>query len=662
MQSEMLTVLVFKVTSIATIFASSQLNLEIIRDVLETKQRTEVFSECIKTIGLEHFTLRRSLMISTTSELEIDRLGSGERNLAGDLQTKLLQEFHHLQILPTVLSKPPQSLLEEEWNLKNVDTYNNYEYILILRHQQFAQREIINFLREQIEHVSNYKTWNNRGKFIVAITNTVLHEEATKIVEAVLQELWSFWIYNVIVMFYTADDISLGSVKIYTWFPYHMPSGNCGVLYEVVHLDTCMRSEENTTFLKNESLYPNKIPLILNGCPMRIATVTFEPYILTEGDDLTGGADPELIWTITQHLNMSLQVKIRRSNGTWPGLDNEVQEGHAEVVFAALLLFNLDYALRLELTTLYHTEHFTWVIARAEMYPRWLAISRVFTPSNWAIQLFSIAFVSVFINVLYRIRYSKSGGELWSVSKSMLSMWAVYLGDGSPKEPKDILVRIFFLSWVLQAFAINTVYQAFFNTYEIDPGRRHQIATFHEVREADLIYAFNKPLNPFFRKEVLETFVPRFECEIFDCLVYAAKNKKGAMFAGREFFIYHINEVLREDQTHELYVVPDDYGEVHFVMYVKRGYPLLPRINDVMTRAFQAGLYNHWIDLILEPRRIAARLISLQVLDEFTELNLSHLQGAYIFYFLGISICIIAFVGELFIYVLKMCISKCAAH
>jgi hypothetical protein len=77
-------------------------------------------------------------------------------------------------------------------------------------------------------------------------------------------------------------------------------------------------------------------------------------------------------------------------------------------------------------------------------------------------------------------------------------------------------------------------------------------------------------------------------------------------------------------------------------MLMFQGDPLMRRINEIIDRVAEAGLYNHWISLELNWRKILFRRIAIvQQLDGYYSFKLYHMQTA--FYLLLIGWCLSAF-------------------
>jgi hypothetical protein len=77
-------------------------------------------------------------------------------------------------------------------------------------------------------------------------------------------------------------------------------------------------------------------------------------------------------------------------------------------------------------------------------------------------------------------------------------------------------------------------------------------------------------------------------------------------------------------------------------MLMFHGDPLMRRVNDIIDRVVEAGLYNYWISLAFNLRKIKYHKISIvDLLVDYYSFNLYHLQT--VFYLLLMGWCLSAF-------------------
>jgi hypothetical protein len=237
----------------------------------------------------------------------------------------------------------------------------------------------------------------------------------------------------------------------------------------------------------------------------------------------------------------------------------------------------------------------------------------------------------------------------WSISKCILTVWAAFLGAGVPEMPRGNTLRVLFVCWVVYSLAMNTIYQAFFTSFEVDPGLHHQIDTIEELLDNSIVFAFSSPLDVFFT-DMLERLEPRIRCEPTNCLEYVATVYNATTFIGRVLLDYHREALMKKEHRHQVHPFGQDSFQLHVVLILQKESPFLLLFNDVITKIVEAGLVDHWKEDIIEERRLKAGILALESLkDSYVELSVLHLQGAFIFLFIGFAFSFIGFLAELFV-------------
>ena len=83
-------------------------------------------------------------------------------------------------------------------------------------------------------------------------------------------------------------------------------------------------------------------------------------------------------------------------------------------------------------------------------------------------------------------------------------------------------------------------------------------------------------------------------------------------------------------------------------MIMFHGDPLLRRVNEIIDRVVQAGLYNYWMSATMNVRKLYSRKIALiHPLDGYYSFNLYHMQPAFYLAFMGWCLSVLCFMVEL---------------
>jgi hypothetical protein len=171
-----------------------------------------------------------------------------------------------------------------------INNEHKLSYILLLD----SRKGMLGFIT-QFHHLTNLTHINSRDLFTVAVVNNQMAQRDTpkerESVRKILMTLWQYGIVNAIVLVQgtmrnpsTVWNGSAGSAsdyfthQVHTWFPYH--SDRCEVsVVDTILLDQWIMAERQQ-FLLGANLFPLKVPNDLHGCPLKISTLPWEPFVL----------------------------------------------------------------------------------------------------------------------------------------------------------------------------------------------------------------------------------------------------------------------------------------------------------------------------------------------------------------------------------------------
>jgi hypothetical protein len=550
----------------------------------------------------------------------------------------LLESLHSSIRWPIVVFSPSEKIKKLDpnaWDTGKSEKHGNY--ILMAKYHG----EDLSEVREQIYQLESLPAWNSRAKFVVVAEENNARP-SDKMLKDILKEFWKLNVFNLVILSPTERPSASTSVGVYTWFPYKLPSGRCGELLQLVLLDTCLAAGNMTDrFLNDSSIFEQKIPYNLNGCPFRVSTLKFHPFIIFDNSTLDG-SEIRLILSIADKMNVTLKFSVsleperkgqQLPNGTWTGLKGEIIYGLSDMIFGHILT-NLEDHIVFDDTIIYSSDKFSWYIARADPYPRWLSMARVFTPEMWLVLLTVIPVAAFVMKCLSQ----RGGNEIWSYVQCALSFWAVLLGAGTDV-PNSPTLRVFFFSWVIYSLAVNTVFQAYVTSYLVDPGLQHQIDNAEELYESNAVFAFPDTIDKFLTEDLLDKLKPRIQSDPVVCLDYVSNKDNFATVAGKKLVSFFSENLAQRGTKHEIFQFPEDMFQLSTVMLLPKGSPFLELMNDILTHLLEAGLINKWYNDIIIENQIKAGVRKIPFLiEDYVPLSLSHLQASFIFLFLGLGI------------------------
>jgi hypothetical protein len=616
---------------------------------LSIHQPAPYLADCIVNISVHYFNFGRTVVFSSSfNDENLTHLGT---ETIADVENGVMERLNLVARWPITVFRCTGDVKGYKLHASDNADDKHWSYILVVSCKEGKWEEACDNVRRIVVEMKTSAAWNSRAKFLVV----VWHCGADGIengLKDLLESLWFFKVFNVVILYPSTRR----RVEIYTRFPYNLAPARCGQFSNVVQLDTWVQIQDTGFFLRNTTLYTENIPRDLRGCILKASAIKFHPYVICDDNGVVeGGTDVRVLRTVSEKLNASLEFRIpagderkgrRLPNGTWTGLKGDLIYDKADVIIGCLLI-NSDYHMMFDDTNIYLTERFAWTVARATPYPRWLSMSRVFTPESWVLLFVSVIIFGLVMKYLSS-KHSESNSD-WSVFKCILTVWAAFLGAGVPEMPRGNTLRVLFVCWVIHSMAINTIYQAFFTGFEVDPGLHHQIDTMQELLDTSAVFAFSSPLDAFFTEDMLERLKPRIRCEPTNCLDYVATVYNATTFISRFMLGYHREALVKKEHRHQVHQFGQDTIQLNAVLLLQKGSPFLLLFNDVITRTVEAGLVEYWKEAIIEERRLKAGVLAIESLkDSYVELNVLHLQGAFIFLFIGFAISSIGFLAELF--------------
>jgi len=539
--------------------------------------------------------------------------------------------------------------------------YKSSGYILRVPNQ-------LGFLSRQLKILRLYRnSWNSRARFVILVDETL--PDPSQVVEGILKEVEHFKIFNVVVVI--PSNGLFHALDIYTWFPYKLPSGQCGKFKKPFVLDHWIMEGKGRP-LRNVSLFPPKIPHTFGGCKIRASVIPGVPFVMPlnkkannenisvydEGSDirlfLFIAEVMNLSSTFTPSVNMTEIWPVKLANGSWTGALGEVFDKKSDIAFSGLSI-NAERYIYFDVTKVYYFSGLLWVVPCAEPLERVTSISRVFSASLWLLTLITIILSAGFMYSVstWLPKFIEEADQYRTISNCFYNVWATCLGISVPKMPVTDHLKIFFVMLVWYSLAISTVFQAFATSYLIEPGFQKQIKSLEDLIESGIDYGYYPGIDVLLSntpdwqlKEVLSKRVP---CYNELCVARAIGTKDFASLSDTMH-----TEYMKAHAGH------DSYGrsavcsfkqecKVRLVaMYLEKGSFLTEGFDRVINVAIEAGLNNFWWKNILDTERSKAVGVEGHTLmDDYAVLLLDHLQGAFYLLLLGHGLALVTFIGEL---------------
>jgi hypothetical protein len=222
--------------------------------------------------------------------------------------------------------------------------------------------------------------------------------------------------------------------------------------------------------------------------------------------------------------------------------------------------------------------------------------------------------------------------------------------------PRAPSLRSLFLAWVCFSLAFNTVFQAFITTYLIDSGYITPIQNKDELFASGIKLAYPQNYSYFFENgdetelsKVKQNHVICPSKEICENWIKYQKNVSVLFVDKSVEENYATGNYVGENSESLLCRLED--GVVYstgLTMIMFHGDPLLRRVNEIIDRVVEAGLYKHWIAMTMDMIKLKFRKIAIvHPLDGYYSFSLYHTQPAFYLLLMGWCLSALCFMVEL---------------
>lgn len=553
----------------------------------------------------------------------------------------------------------------------------------------YLQSNVTSDLNDRLRRLKTFYFRNLRSRFLV-ILDEKFKEPETKVSE-VLAKLWHFKIINVVVLLKlrARDILQIGvvpkdlekllqvrqcdsAVGVYTWFPFRDPS-NCYNTREIHLLDLWVM-EGSGHFALNSSLFPFKIKNSLNKCPVVVSTTQRHPfvedpdYITTNGSIETvysRGWDISLLNVVKDAMNMSLrflppsaeQLGRLLDNGTFVGVVGDLTYSKADIALSGLPLI-APFTDRGDHTAIYSRSEFIWLVPCARRLLGWRNVFRIFSYSVWLCVFLSLilaAGVTRFLDQWSVFEGTRGNARHSNLSETSCNILAMFLGGGVSSVPRAAAVRIFFLAWICHCMAVNTVIQSYFTAFLVKSDLEKQVSSVDEILSSGMGYGFIPQFDIFFTtngttldKNILHD---RKDCtRVWSCLRRLAYERDFAMLLSEVTYETDIKYRYLDKVSSRPLVcrLPETFLSFYYSLYTPKGHHLLDRMDAILSRIFQAGLYSELQELDAHVLRVAVQVSDEEGPDEeYSPFSLKHLRVVFCILLVGQAISLLALLLEM---------------
>jgi hypothetical protein len=309
----------------------------------------------------------------------------------------------------------------------------------------------------------------------------------------------------------------------------------------------------------------------------------------------------------------------------------------------------------IDVTKTYSVVNELWHVPCSIKLPRWSSIFRILSVELWLVLIISIVIVVISTTLVARYSCTSEWQGYKTVTSSFTKAWAAFLGLSVSTMPQAPPLRSLFLAWLCFSLAFNTVIQAFLTTFLIESGYKIPIQNMDELFASGIKLAMDPELISFFDHgdETVASNIQKnlANCPSIEICMGWAKYQKNVSVLFSDVYAkihYATGNSVGENSELLLCSLKDDaVFHTGRVMLMLHGDPLLRRVNEIIGRVVEAGLYNYWFSQRIHQINLYSQKIAIvQQLDEYYSFNLYHMQPAFYLLLMGWCISVICFMVE----------------
>jgi hypothetical protein len=548
--------------------------------------------------------------------------------------------------------------------VSDIEIYNSYVILITSERGDDIMRNLIT----QLEILKENFLLNSRAQFLFVVISRKT-DISSDLAFRILNLSWKYLIADALLMisssysdqngntdFTSSTDQNVSVINFYTLFPYSREQ-NCSDVKKITFLGKVSLNAKGES-VNNFDLISKRNIKNLYGCPLKVVTYDRPPAVVDtsrDGNANCTGLEITLLLIILGHMNSTSVFSVVPSTnsttlGTFGAVLERLETGPADIAVGALPLWLLRTGI-VDATIPYFETTLQWVVPCPKPVSRLGALFAVFPSSVWL--CISLSFLSV-VTVMWLLAVKSNSFNYASLQYCLLNIWAVAVEVSVHKMPQKFRIRGIFLMWIWVSFALCTVFQAFFTTFLVNPGFGTKINTEKELLDSGIPYGYAD--NYATIMQFTDSQIGKSKCEnLYACLGNVIKYGNFVTVSDKFHIDYYRTNLSWHDSHLPVCTMEEDVLKVSVVMYLKKGHPLLERINKLTRGMMEAGMFVKWKNEFMFVQRIQSlsyygRDFSAKKDDldsNYVAFTLFHLQSALFVLLLGYILSVFTLAVEL---------------
>ena len=308
----------------------------------------------------------------------------------------------------------------------------------------------------------------------------VLYHGTMLDVGKMLEKLWSYYFYNVIVVLEVEKVVNVVSFELFS-------SSKCGVLQPII-----LNYYQNKTFLYViRDFFPRKFKNLFN-CPIRIAGIKTTPSLLehrlANGSNIMTGIDWELMKHLEAMFNFQLVLIFDKDkigeifdNGTSTGIIKKTMDGNYEMIFGNMFLTpnRLKY---LSTSKTYFSMPIVLVVPTG---PPFTSFEKLFKPFHLTVWMFLIGIFMFGIIIIFLIKRQLQSVQNFMFGKRITNQYTnlllIFVGGSQHLLPQHNFARYLLMLFILFCMIQRTLYQGSLYKFLQSDNRAAEVKSIDEM-------------------------------------------------------------------------------------------------------------------------------------------------------------------------------------
>lgn len=417
----------------------------------------------------------------------------------------------------------------------------------------------------------------------------------------------------------------------------------------------------NSIYLKEDLFYDKTLNFY--GKPFRVSLFPEEVRAVMKGPNEIYGLDAFMVELLTRKLNASLVLlpspdKEEYGNPTAPNnasgtLGQVVREEVDIQLNSRFLRLDLFYNNNIaEPTRTIGRDDMCILVPKSGYVPTLVTFFNSLKLSIWILILVIIIPFTIAFRAFAKYEWKNSRSDGYCTKVHYFDMVRFYFNQVLPKVPDTLKLRVIIIHWIFYCFLITNIFQSCLTTSFTVKNLEKEINTIDDMSKSDyqiiaaidyakLIKRYLNVTTGVNRTELTDKLLPM---EWFQYNQFIGNNNINYAYANKHHMInYYANVKLQNNIP--LYHAARECPVPFLACYILPfGSPLLKRINNIIGRLENAGIFRYW------ERKMKADDVAIHL--ERTEGTPERLgfDKMFAFYFLlfGWAISFLAFLGEYF--------------